>query len=112
MDKIGAVLLIAILALCYLFFFGGSKSSTSSNEAECKEGMAPLDAGTYENNYPRGRCRKGSMKRTSCEIGNCPLGTTVTNERFCGIQCAQDPDPESRQQCYDYCMNMMKGGCE
>jgi hypothetical protein len=66
---------------------------------------APLDFGTFPNNYPRGECRTGDFsKRTSCEVGNCHLGTTVSDQQFCRIQCAQDPDAAERQECYDVCM--------
>lgn len=115
MDKIGFALLIIIVVLCYLFFFKETTpkipNSSDEDDGDLEEGMAPLNYGTYQNNYPRGRCKSGSMKRTSCEVGSCPLGTTVTNERYCGIQCAQDPDPESRADCYAYCMDMMENGC-
>ena len=69
------------------------------------EGMAPLNFGTFIDNYPRGECRTGKFwERKSCEVGNCPLGTTVDNPDFCRIQCAQDPDGDERQKCYEVCM--------
>lgn len=94
---------LLLLLLVILYMCGTSKLNYRS------ENMAPLDWGTYKNNYPRGECNQGSFEQTACSVGNCPLGTTVTDQRFCGIQCAQDPDPVSRKECYDYCMNMMKG---
>jgi hypothetical protein len=72
------------------------------------EHMAPIGFGTYKNNYPRGECRTGEFwKRKDCEIGNCNLGTTVSDKEFCRIQCAQDPDPLERQECYKVCMGGM-----
>lgn len=69
------------------------------------EHMAPLDFGTFKDNYPRGECRTGEYwKRKPCEVGNCNLGTTVSDQQFCRIQCAQDPDPLERQDCYDNCI--------
>lgn len=69
------------------------------------EHMAPLNFGTFEDNYPRGECRTGEYwKRKPCEVGNCPLSTTVSDQQFCRIQCAQDPDPLERQDCYDNCI--------
>jgi hypothetical protein len=76
-----------------------------------QEGMAPLNYGTYINKYPRGRCDRTRVKNSTCSIGNCPIGTTITNDRYCKIQCAQDPDPAIRDECYDECMDMMNGGC-
>lgn len=76
-----------------------------SNISNVTEGMAPLNFGTFYDNYPRGQCRTGKFwERKSCEVGNCPLGTTVSDQQFCHIQCAQDPDPEERQRCYEVCM--------
>jgi hypothetical protein len=94
------VIILIILVLCYMC--GGSQWGYN-------EGMAPLNYGTFKNNYPRGKCNTGSYKYEPCEIGNCPLGTTITDKRYCAIQCAQDPDPNERKKCYDYCMGMMKG---
>lgn len=102
MDKIGLALLLALLAVCWLCF------SRSARDDILTENMAPLNWGTYPNNYPRGRCDKKLTKRTPCEIGTCPLGTTVSDDTFCKIQCAQDPDPQTRKECYDYCVGMVK----
>lgn len=71
------------------------------------EGMAPLNFGAYKNNYPRGKCKTGSFKRTDCMVGNCPLDSTVSNREFCYIQCAQDPDKKFRRDCNRYCMDTM-----
>lgn len=75
------------------------------------ESMAPLNTGTFPNNYPRGKCNSGSFNRSSCEVGTCPLKSTVSNKEYCAIQCAQDPDEGIRNKCYDQCMDMMNGGC-
>jgi hypothetical protein len=78
---------------------------TMSSVSNRVEGMAPLDFGTFHNNYPRGECQTGKFwERKPCEVGNCPLGTTVSDQQFCRIQCAQDPDAEERQECYEFCM--------
>ena len=75
------------------------------------ESMGPLDTGTFPNNYPRGQCNAGSMERTSCEVGTCPLESTISNKEYCMIQCAQDPDEKIRNKCYQQCMGMMNCGC-
>jgi hypothetical protein len=72
------------------------------------ENMAPLDYGTYENKYPRGKCDVPTMKRSSCMVGNCPLGTTVDDKMFCHIECAQISDPNERQACEKKCMELLK----
>lgn len=75
------------------------------------ESMAPLDTGTYLNNYPRGKCNAGSFNRNTCEVGTCPLQSTISNKEYCVIQCAQDPDERIRNKCFRECMDMMNGGC-
>ena len=78
------------------------KMSSVSNAAD---GGAHLVFGTFTDNYHRVQCRTGRFwERKPCEIGNCPLDTTVSDQQFCQIQCAQDPDPEERQKCYQVCM--------
>jgi len=62
-----------------------------------REGMAPLETGTYENNYPVGKCNV-----------NCSSGSTITDEHYCYIQCAPDSDSKLRQECTTHCMEMMK----
>jgi hypothetical protein len=78
----------------------------STNDQDL-EHMAPIDYATFKNKTPYGRCSQGNMKRTDCEVGNCPLGTTVSDQTFCEIQCAQEPDPKLKAQCYNHCMDMM-----
>lgn len=78
---------------------------TMSSVSNSSDGMAPLDFGTFYNNYPRGQCQTGKFsERKSCEVGNCPLGSTISDQQFCRIQCAQDPDATERQKCLDVCM--------
>lgn len=73
------------------------------------EHMAPLGWGSYENRtYPDGGCDIGTLERSDCEVGNCPMGSTVSDARYCGIQCAQDPDVKTRTDCYNDCMEMVK----
>ena len=129
--NIDDILVIVVLAVLLLYVYRGCKcepvtdavsdmmgsdadANVDSDEDEVEnmssvsnrvEGMAPLDFGTFYNNYPRGECRTGKYwERKPCEVGNCPLGTTVSDQQFCRIQCAQDPDPEERQGCYEFCM--------
>lgn len=80
----------------------------TQSETEMKEGMAPLGWGSYKPDYAYGVCDPGSFERSSCEIGNCPLGTTVSNERYCGIVHAQDSDPKERTENIKRCIDMMK----
>lgn len=87
-----ALILIAIYFLC-----------------ECNmESFAPLNYGTFYNNYPRGRCNRGSLKRSSCMVGNCPIGSPITDKESCDIYCAQVSDPDSQKSCMVGCLNMMK----
>jgi hypothetical protein len=72
-----------------------------------KEGMASLETGTYENTYPVGKCNSEDFKRTDCMVGNCPTGTAITDEHYCYLQCAQEPDPKLRKDCNNHCMEMM-----
>ena len=71
--------------------------------------MAPLGWGSYKpTDYTYGVCNQGPYESSSCEIGNCPLGTTVTDERYCGIVHAQDSDPMTRTKNTKQCVKMMK----
>ena len=101
MNLIKIVLFLIIVAVvCYMWF-----------NYWFMEGMAPLNAGTYPNNYPRGKCNSGNFNRSSCEVGPCPLESTVSNKEYCTIQCAQDPDEQIRSKCYHQCIGMMNCGC-
>lgn len=105
MDKYGALLILLLILVCYLSFFRGVYNNTT---VESEEGMAPIGANTFVNHYPRGRCIKGSFERSACSVGNCPIGTTVTDQRYCGIMCAQEVDAEDRKNCNKECMEMVK----
>jgi hypothetical protein len=105
MDKYGALLILFIVVVVYFTFFNNWHLSSS---VDSEEGMAPLNYGTYHNPYLRGGCDKGSFKKTACSIGNCPMGTTVSDERYCGIMCAQEVEKADRDDCNDYCMDMVK----
>lgn len=72
------------------------------------EYMAPLYWGTYDDVYKYGTCNIGSMERSACEIGSCPLGTTVTNEEYCNITHAQDQDPIDRINNVKKCISMLE----
>lgn len=103
MDTPGALIVLCLIIICVLCIMSARSDGNKSAES-----MAPLNTGTYKNKYPRGRCRRGSFKRSECMVGNCPLGTTVTDDRYCGIQCAQELDKRDRDRCHDYCMGMME----
>lgn len=89
-----------ILAVILLWFI---YSACTNNVCE---GMAPLNTGTYKNNYTVGKCNT-DFKRTDCMVGNCPLGSTISNTEYCSLQCAQDPDATIRQECENTCMKIM-----
>lgn len=102
------VALLIVLILVTIVYKGWGIVDPRLDLDQSIEHMAPLDFGTYELNYPRGECRTGRfLERTECEIGNCPLGTTVTDKEYCSIQCAQDPDPVEREECFNRCMNSL-----
>lgn len=104
MDRLGFLLIVLILLLCGAC---GYSLYHDKHSAVMTEEMAPLNEGTFINRYPRGGCNRGSFKRSDCEVGTCPLGTTVTDTRYCGIQCAQEPDRKDKRRCEKDCMNMM-----
>ena len=74
------------------------------------ERFAPLTQGTFPNNYSVGKCNV-DFSRSDCMVGNCPLGSTISNKEYCNIQCAQEPDKKLRDECEKHCMNLMKS-CE
>lgn len=97
-DIIALLIVLILVSIVYRGWKNGNNM----------EHMAPLDFGTYKDNYPRGECRTGKfLERKPCEVGNCPLGTTVSDEQYCYIQCAQDPDPQEREECVVKCLNYM-----
>lgn len=112
------IILILVLATLVMFVYKGCGCKggidPSKTGKEIRENMydvssnngAPLDFGTFADNYPRGECRTGKFeKRSDCEVGNCNLGTTVTDKQYCVIQCAQDPDPLEREECFNKCID-------
>lgn len=101
MDLIKILLLLAVIVIVYYLWINHWFI----------EPMAPLGTGTFPNNYPRGGCNPGRFNRTSCEIGTCPLESTISNTEYCAIQCAQDPDEKIRNQCFQQCIEMMDNGC-
>lgn len=107
MDRWGFLIIVILASLCilcgYLICCGENPPMVMT------ERMAPLNEGTYDNPYPRGRCNRGSFKRRACEVGTCPLDTTVTDRRYCEIQCAQESDRKDRRRCEKHCMDMMVG---
>lgn len=100
---------IGTLLVLVAIILGVAKRAQNKRHEMTAEHMAPLGWGSYKNTtYPVGGCDIGTLERSDCEVGNCPLGSTVSDERFCGIQCAQDPDVKTRAECYNDCMGMMK----
>jgi hypothetical protein len=96
------LIIMFIAALLLLLFY-----PTSGNGYEP---MAPLNTGTYPNNYPKGRCIKPSFEREPCMVGNCPLGTSVDQKTYCKIQCSQESDIKRRDECEKRCAEMIDDG--
>lgn len=63
--------------------------------------MLPTENGSFKNTYPRGKCINKSLERRPCMVGNCPIGSNITSDAFCYIQCAQDPD--NYEDCAKFC---------
>lgn len=103
------LLVIVVIALC-IYLFWKKYISVSGTAIVKTEGMAPLNFGTYPNNYPRGRCIQGSPGRRSCETGNCSLQGTISHARYCGIVHAQDSDAETRYENISRCVDEMNEG--
>ncbi len=99
-NSYGFVMFVVVLMIVIIIvaMFMGRKN----------ESMASLDFGTFKNNYPFGRCNTGSVKRSPCMIGNCPIGTNITDKEYCDINCAQISDPEMKQSCTNTCLNLMR----
>ncbi|AYV77581.1 MAG: hypothetical protein Dasosvirus9_5 [Dasosvirus sp.] len=92
---IGPLLLIVIvLCLCY--------SSFNPN----MEMMAPLDFGTYNNNYPRGACQD-KPSGSDCNTAECKIESNISNDKFCAVQCAQGVTQDERKGCFNKCSEMM-----
>jgi len=98
-----------------LDYVNNQKANQEINQEENDETiekMAPLSFGTYQNNYSKGSCNAGSFARTDCMIGNCPINSTIADETYCKLQCAQDPDQELRADCEKYCSEMLTNNCD
>ena len=104
MDKTEIIIIFVLIAI-FLFFW---LNRSSSNIQHTTEGMAPLNYGSFETNLNNGQCNIDLSASSECSVGNCPLGTTVSNERYCAIQCAQEVNANDRQKCQAQCMEMMK----
>lgn len=112
--EVNDIIVILIIAVLVMFVYRGCKRNgvdpvnrtPNTHKYDDVEHMAPLDFGTFVDNYPRGECRTGKYwERSDCEVGNCNLGTTIDSDQFCRIQCAQDPDPLERQECFARCID-------
>jgi hypothetical protein len=69
------------------------------------------DKGMFANNYGYGKCAHNVTGRSECEVGTCPIGSTISNAEFCNIQCSQDPLQEIQDSCTRECIDMMDNGC-
>ena len=105
--KFNLIHLILLVVLVYFIKCACSKKVHESMKIFVDDNSASLDAGTFENNYPVGECNT-DFKRTDCMVGNCPLKSTIDNNEYCNIQCAQELDPKLRHECVSHCLEMMK----
>lgn len=96
------IAVILVLMIVYISYNDPSKEGMISLSG------APLNYSTFDPQIPYGKFDAGSFESNDCSVGNCPLGTTVTDDRYCGIQCAQEVDKDDRMKCYAQCMEMMK----
>jgi hypothetical protein len=106
MDNTGYLIVLVLIAVFVFFWLNGS---TCMSLPRITEGMAPLNHGSFETNLNNGHCNVDLSAPSECSVGNCPLGTTVSDERYCAIQCAQEVNADDRQKCQAQCMEMMKG---
>lgn len=103
-------LLLTLIALfvIYLVIISTPTENMESMPAPIQDNLCTgMSNGTFINPYPRGRCDVGSFKRQECSVGNCPLGTSVTDNEYCYSQCAQTVDATDNKLCMNDCMNMM-----
>lgn len=80
-------------------------------QSKTAEFMSPLDFGTFKNDYKFGHCGGSGaeiLKRSPCMVGNCHIGTNITNKEYCDIHCAQISDRKMKHQCTSGCLNLMK----
>ena len=104
--KFNLIHLILLVVLVYFIKCACSKKVREGMESMTEENCAPLNEATFENNYPVGKCNT-DFKRTDCMVGNCPLKSTIDNDEYCNIQCAQELDPKLRNECVSHCLEMM-----
>lgn len=69
--------------------------------------IVPLDAGTFPNEYSQGKCEQASTQRCDCTVGNCPVGSFITNNEYCSIHCAQISNKKLQEECNASCMNIV-----
>jgi hypothetical protein len=93
---------ILVVMILYVSYNGSTKEGMSAMSG------APLNYATFDPRINYGKCNAGVRETDECSVGNCPLGTTVSNDRYCGIQCAQELDKADRQKCHVQCMQMME----
>ena len=105
------IVLFAIIIAILICAIVIKKNGRMEMKMKNAENMAPVGFGTYKNNYKYGGCDVGSFKRTDCMVGNCPIGSPISNDEFCYIQCAQGVGKEDQMECYKHCIDLMEGGC-
>ena len=106
--KFNLIHLILLVVLVYFIKCACSKKVHEGMKILVDDdNSASLNEGTFENNYPVGKCNT-DFERTDCMVGNCPLKSTIDNDEYCNIQCAQELDPKLRNECVSHCLEMMK----
>lgn len=100
----GALAVIAVILVVYPV---STLSSDIANVHEHMIPLVPLDAGTFPNDYVQGTCKPANMQRCECSVGNCPIGSFVTNNEYCSIHCAQISDKKTQDECNTACMNVV-----
>jgi hypothetical protein len=110
LTNIIGISFIIVLILVIIFYPSCEceEKKLTSEGSEGVEGMANLSYGTFENNYPAGRCANKSLERTDCMVGNCNLDSPVTHDQLCYIDCAQISDEADRNRCMKECRELMK----
>ncbi len=92
-------LIILVLIIFYVLF---------STPPCMKESMAPVSFGTYNVNRGDTCYENGNLHQNNkCGVGECPLHSSIEDEDFCYINCAQEPIDDDRRECYQDCLNMM-----
>lgn len=78
-----------------------------STENKEKHSTNENQFGTFLNNYPQGKCQVANMSHCECTVGNCPIGSFVSNNEYCSIQCAQISNKKMQDECNSSCMTIV-----